>query len=217
MTLFLFDRHEINKYTVGLVLDEYKVNWKFNEPEEGSEIYDLGYDFTLNMSTFICYINLATKTFTRFIKEDSLNDREFENIKKEYKLKIENVGALRSVIKKLTGDCKYNSDGKWAKFYNEYQNVFSEHRRDSGVGKLLHLLNQSSFPLLPSDLDYDDISEYHKHFTLFWTGRFFIQFPFHCSTSLITLVSTTGGPFIKFKTVEEMADHLIDNILFYQK
>jgi len=105
---------------------------------------------------------------------------------------------------------------EWLKFYDKYQNVFSG-RQDSGVGQLLHRLNEGSFPLLPSDLDYDEDSEYHKHFTLFWTGRFFIQIPFLGCTSPVILVSTAGGPTVKFNTVTQMAEHLIENISFYQK
>jgi hypothetical protein len=106
-------------------------------------------------------------------------------------------------------------DGEWLEFYKEYQDVFSVHK-DSGVIQLLYRLNQEDFPLLPDDLDYDDESEYYKNFTLSWISRFFNQIPFQEMEMTIILVSTTGGPTVKFKTVDEMVDHLVYNVKYYQ-
>ncbi len=105
---------------------------------------------------------------------------------------------------------------EWLKFYDDNRDVFSGHQ-DSGVGQLLTRLNEGSFPLLPDCLEYDDGMEYYKYFTLCWTGRFFIQIPFYGDTASVTLTSTSGGPSVKFNTVIQMAEHLIDNIFFYQK
>lgn len=107
--------------------------------------------------------------------------------------------------------------GPWKDFYDKHDTVFSESRIDSGVQHLLFHLQENDFPMVPSNLDYDEDSQYSRHFTLFWTGHFFVQIPFIDVTSPVTIVSTAGGPFIKFETVDKVGNHLIDNVIYYQK
>ncbi len=111
----MYNNNEINQFTVKLVLNQYDFDWEYNEPEVGSETYDLGYDFTLKISKFTCYINLEEKIFTLGVDLNSLNEDETKRFTSKFgtnynmygtwaTLNIRNiryVGTLRSVIKDL--------------------------------------------------------------------------------------------------------------------
>jgi hypothetical protein len=100
-------------------------------------------------------------------------------------------------------------------FYHKNQHVFSSHE-DPGVGVFLNLLSEKNFPLIPDTLDFDGDLEYYKCFTLTWFDHFFIQFPIISVISPpILLISLKNGPSVKFNTVSEMAEHLIENIFYY--
>jgi hypothetical protein len=98
--LILHDK--LNEYNVKLTLNELNVNWEYNEPELGSETYDCGYDFTLEISPFTCYLDLEAGKFTLFGKDCTE--------KKRHKLmNLDNFKRTRPAAGgySLVFDCRY--------------------------------------------------------------------------------------------------------------
>jgi len=46
---------------------------------------------------------------------------------------------------------------------------------------------------------------------------FFVMIPFINDKSPISITSTSGGPCINFDTINQLANHMIDNINFYKE
>ena len=105
----------------------------------------------------------------------------------------------------------------WFNCYEGFDDQFSKYP-DPGVGFLFWKLYEGDFPILPDELDCKDFYKY-KYFTLSWSDRFFVQIPFKYQKdpSPVSLVSTKGGPMIKFDDVIKLAEHLNENIWFYEK
>lgn len=82
-------------------------------------------------------------------------------------------------------------------------------------------LKAKRFPLIPTELEYMEAEDAgYEYFSIMWVGKFFVHIPVPDTDVvwelLCHLVSTNGGPRIKFPTVLYLADHLIDNQSFYE-
>lgn len=106
--------------------------------------------------------------------------------------------------------------GEWEEFYVRNEKIL--HQADhSEVMRLLSRLNEENFPILPDAVYFEDGYPDLTFFDLAWTSRFYVHLPCPGTNSFISLGSTSGGPTIKFCSVEHLIDHLLENRRFYEK
>lgn len=118
------------------------------------------------------------------------------------------------VTSQITSKKEHYLHGEWKKFYQKHKIILTKH--ESGVARLLYRLDQAKFPLLPDVLEYEEMP-HSKFFELSWISRFFIHIPIDGDISPISLTLTSGGLLINFDTIDQMANHLIENVLYYQR